>query len=181
LTIRAARASPPACNLAPDKGARELGALASRLHYRAAGDAANMDADSIDRVRPPRARVLVIEDEAPVRELLCELVAMLGHEVEGAPDGRRGLARLATFHYDVVLTDLAMPGASGWDVVRELRARRAPVSVIMLSAHATEQDVRRAQMEKVPLLRRPFRIEVLRGLIRQTLGLLPPTLAADPA
>jgi CheY-like chemotaxis protein len=131
--------------------------------------------------RSLRARVLVIEDEAIVRQLLCELVAMLGHEVDAAPDGRRGLARLATFRYDVVLTDLAMPGTSGWDIVRELRDRRTPVPVIMLSGHATEQDIRRAQVEKVPLLRKPFRIEVLRGLIRQTLGLLPPAIAADSA
>jgi CheY-like chemotaxis protein len=124
--------------------------------------------------------VLVIEDEAMVRQLLCELVAMLGHEVEAAADTQRGLARAAAFHYDVVVTDLVMPGASGWDVVRELRARRAPIPVIMLSGHATEQDILRARLEKVPLLRKPFRIEVLRGLIRQTLGLFPPTSVADP-
>ena len=64
------------------------------------------------------ARVLVIDDEENVRQVLAELLMAQGHAVAAHADGRSGLARFHDEPFDVVFTDLGMPGLSGWEVAR---------------------------------------------------------------
>lgn len=92
-------------------------------------------------------RILVVEDEALLRELLCEEVADLGYAVSAAVNGREGLEAAARERPDLVLCDNAMPVMSGLDFVRALRARDGDAAppVIMVSAFSGEADVAAAR------------------------------------
>ena len=68
------------------------------------------------------ARVLVIDDEIDVREALADMLREHRHEVTLAADGTEGLERFRDAVFDVVLTDLAMPGISGWQVAQAVKA-----------------------------------------------------------
>jgi len=79
---------------------------------------------------PPRHRILLIEDEPGVREVLAEMLATQGHSVLQAAGGAEGLARLEAGEVvELVLTDLNMPGMTGWEVVRAVRDRWPNVRV----------------------------------------------------
>ena len=83
-----------------------------------------------------RLRILVIEDDAVVRDVLCDILVSMGHEVQNAPDGARGIAHLRSEHgaVDVVLTDLQMPGMTGWDVAHAVKSDWPRVKVALLTA-----------------------------------------------
>jgi CheY-like chemotaxis protein len=72
---------------------------------------------------PPR--VLVIDDDPSVREVVRYLLAAFGYECQTAADGPSGLARFAEGDWNLVLTDLEMPEMSGWQVVEAIR-QQAP-------------------------------------------------------
>jgi len=85
-------------------------------------------------------RILVVEDEAALAEPLEYLLEREAYEVEIAADGPAALAAFDRFRPDLVLLDLMLPGMSGTDVCRELRAR-SNVPIIMLTAKDSEVDV----------------------------------------
>ncbi len=73
---------------------------------------------------PPALRILLVEDEPRVREVLALLLTALGQSVVSAASGDEALARLEQGErVDAVLTDLRMPGLTGWDVIRAVRTR----------------------------------------------------------
>jgi CheY-like chemotaxis protein len=82
--------------------------------------------------------VLVIDDDAPVRRLLADFMAVLGYQVEAAADGIEGLSRFEQAPHDLVVTDVRMPGVNGWDVVRGVRRLRRDVGIIVVSGIETE-------------------------------------------
>lgn len=85
-------------------------------------------------------RVLIIEDDSAIREMLVRRLTLRGFAVEAMPDGESGLARLRESPPDVLLLDHGLPGISGWDVARKLRADPvlAKLPIIALTAHAGE-------------------------------------------
>ena len=82
-------------------------------------------------------RVLVADDDPLGREFLEEALAALDLEVEGAADGEKAIARLWQGEYDLVVTDLKMPGADGIDVLHAARRLEPPVPVVLVTAHGT--------------------------------------------
>ncbi|MBN9105122.1 MAG: response regulator transcription factor [Propionibacteriaceae bacterium] len=84
-------------------------------------------------------KVLIIEDEESYRESLSYLLAKEGFEVASAPDGASGLGLYDRQGADIVLLDLMMPGLSGTEVCRQLRAR-GNVAIIMVTARDSEID-----------------------------------------
>jgi signal transduction histidine kinase/CheY-like chemotaxis protein len=93
-------------------------------------------------VRPgpsgPALRVLVIDDDETVREALADMLRLQDHQVDLAEDGAEGLTRLGSRSYDVVLTDLAMPGMSGWEVVQAMKTCHPEVPVAVVTGTAVE-------------------------------------------
>jgi two-component system, OmpR family, KDP operon response regulator KdpE len=87
-------------------------------------------------------RILAIDDDASLLELLSDYLQRSGHEVDGAPDGRTGLARLGETSPDLVLLDVTMPGLDGWQVLARIRSA-SQVPVIMLTARGDEPEVLR--------------------------------------
>jgi DNA-binding NtrC family response regulator len=85
----------------------------------------------------PRARLLVVEDEAYVRQSLLDVLRARDFEAEGAASVAEALAYLSKSPVDVVLTDLKMPGQDGRELVRRMQASAPDVPVIVLTGHGT--------------------------------------------
>ncbi len=88
--------------------------------------------------------VLIIDDEAEIRESLCTLLELEGYEVEAASSGEEGLARIGERPFDLVLLDLALPDRNGLDILADLRAHDGLLSVIMITAYGTVESAVRA-------------------------------------
>src|SRR3954447_26631000 len=83
------------------------------------------------------ARVLVVDDEEGVRSFLSEALETEGHQVESAASAEAAMAALAARGFDVVVSDIKMPGASGVDLLKHVKAEQPGVEVILLTAHGT--------------------------------------------
>ena len=81
-------------------------------------------------------RILVVDDEAEVRQLLHDILMSAGHTVTMAEDGISALALFEAGTYDLVLTDLGMPGMSGWEVAEAIKSRRPQVPVGLITGWA---------------------------------------------
>lgn len=121
-------------------------------------------------------RILVIDDEVPVRRVLRKILTEAGYEVDEAPDGQAGLDRYRAQPADLVLTDLFMPGMHGMELIRQLAHEFPEAQVVALSGGAGRADPRKllplvARFGSVAAtLQKPFgRYEVLE-VVRQVLG-----------
>jgi two-component system response regulator RegX3 len=85
--------------------------------------------------------ILVVEDEPAIRTGLCDVLAYHGHAPDGVDSGEEGLRRALGTPYALVLLDVMLPGKSGFDVCRELRAARPAQAILMLTARGAEADV----------------------------------------
>jgi DNA-binding response OmpR family regulator len=87
-------------------------------------------------------RILVVDDDAPLRDMLARSFTREGHTVTVAANGQEALEATAAAPFDIVLLDVALgPGLAGHDVARELRSRRNVVPIIMLTALDSEADI----------------------------------------
>jgi DNA-binding response OmpR family regulator len=86
-------------------------------------------------------RILVVEDEKKVARFLEKGLREEGYSVDVALDGDDGLVKALVHEYDLLILDVMMPGRSGLEVVRELRARQRMTPVLMLTARDAEEDV----------------------------------------
>jgi DNA-binding NtrC family response regulator len=86
-------------------------------------------------------RILIIDDEAGIRESLETLLRLEGFTVETAIDGPSGLEKIAANHYDLLLLDLALPGESGLDLLPRILDKRPELPVIMITAYGTVGNV----------------------------------------
>ncbi|PYS79036.1 MAG: hypothetical protein DMF66_04170 [Acidobacteria bacterium] len=82
--------------------------------------------------RAQRLKILVVDDETPLREIIGEMLQREGHEVRLAEGGRQALELFDAESFDAVFTDIGMPGMNGWELARSIRARdrRVPIAVI---------------------------------------------------
>jgi DNA-binding response OmpR family regulator len=85
-------------------------------------------------------RILVAEDDANIRDGLVDTLGSEGYVADAARDGEEALALFLKRSYDLVILDIMMPGRSGYDVCRAIRARDADVPVLMLTARSAEID-----------------------------------------
>ena len=116
---------------------------------------------------PPR--VLIIEDDPVVRGAVQALLDYFGYESGLAADGPSGLRRFEGEPWDLVLTDLTLPGMSGWEVVDAIRGR-APTLPVILITGVDEPMVRtRARASHVRLLLKPFGLDALQAALLDAL------------
>lgn len=117
-----------------------------------------------------KARILVAEDDVHIREGLVDTLESEGYDVAAAADGRLALACFASARPDLVLLDIMMPGKSGYDVCRELRARDARIPIMMLTAKGEEIDkVVGLQLGADDYLAKPFGVRELLARIEALL------------
>ncbi|MDB5358360.1 MAG: uncharacterized protein JWN24_4813 [Phycisphaerales bacterium] len=130
------------------------------------------------RPTPPRpdARVMVVEDEPRMRELLERALAGWGFEVAVARSGEEALKLTEADPVDVVLLDLNLPGMDGMELLRRLRERTPGVQGIVLTGFASVESAKQAvHLDVVEFLTKPCHLGELEKAIDRALRRLPPT------
>ncbi len=118
---------------------------------------------------PRVGSVLVIDDEADVRDLVAEVLTSYGHRVTTAAGGREGLTRFEAGRYDLVLTDLGMPDLDGWEVARAIKSSRGDIPVLLLTGWADAMDPSGATLVD-GILKKPFGVEELAAAVAAALA-----------
>jgi CheY-like chemotaxis protein/anti-sigma regulatory factor (Ser/Thr protein kinase) len=85
----------------------------------------------------PRLKILVIDDEQPVRETLAEMLVAVDHRVELAESGYEAIEKLSAGDFDLVFTDLAMPEMDGWETARAIRKRWPDMRIVMVTGYGS--------------------------------------------
>jgi DNA-binding NtrC family response regulator len=118
--------------------------------------------------RPQTAgRILIIDDEAAIRESLETLLQLEGYAVVVAATGREGLSHIEQRAFDVILLDLALPDKNGMDVLAEIRMQHPQQAVIMITAYGTvENAVRAMQSGATNFIQKPWDNEKLLADVR---------------
>lgn len=127
--------------------------------------------DSTGLQRPPT--VLVIDDEAPIRDNLVRFLRMEGYQVMDAADGAAGLAAAMQFMPDLILCDVMMPRMNGFEVLAHLQAsaEHLHIPLIFLSASAEPEKLQEGiTMGARNYVTKPFNLAVLRQLIADLLA-----------
>jgi PAS domain S-box-containing protein len=111
-------------------------------------------------VRP--GRILVIDDEQPIAQLLEDALTGDGHSVEIAVSGRQGVEMAAVSDFDLVMTDLGMPDMSGWEVANKIRSTRPGVPVVLVTGWGTTLDKNEVERYGISaVVHKPFEINEL--------------------
>ena len=137
----------------------------------------------------PAARVLVVEDQAPVRGLVVEVMRDEGHAVDAVETGEEALRRLERELYDVVLLDLALPGIGGMEVLSAARTLQTDAQFVMMTGHGSVasavEAVRLGAFDylskpvdvdvapDMPLLQKPVSPDALARRVREVLDAAP--------
>ena len=131
-------------------------------------EAAVISRRSVNEAAPASAgSILIIDDEAAIRESLQTLLEFEGYDVESAIDGGRGLARIGERTFDLVLLDLALPDRNGLDLLGDIRVQDPTLSVIMITAYGTvENAVAAMQAGAVNFVQKPWDNEKLLADVR---------------
>ena len=132
-------------------------------------------AEVSEEVSPPRpqrsGKILVIDDEPELLEVLRELLVAEGHAVTACLDGESGLSRFQGEPFDLVITDLGMPGLSGWEVVNIIKDRRPETPVALLTGWADQIAPEEAQAKGADfLIAKPFMPEDIQAVLAQALA-----------
>ncbi|HEX3355218.1 MAG: sigma-54-dependent transcriptional regulator [Terriglobales bacterium] len=115
--------------------------------------------------------VLIIDDEAAIRESLETLLELEGYSVESAATADQGLTRIGERPFDLVLLDLALPDRNGIDLLAELHAHDPELSVIMITAYGTvENAVKAMQAGATNFVQKPWDNEKLLADVRIAVG-----------
>jgi excisionase family DNA binding protein len=118
-----------------------------------------------------RPRVLVVDDEATIRDLLSKTLALAEYDVDMAPDGRTALERLRIIPYDLLITDLKMPGVDGLTVIREARRLKADLPVIIITGFSNEASaIEAVNLGVSGYLTKPFRVPRVLAAASKALG-----------
>jgi excisionase family DNA binding protein len=119
----------------------------------------------------PRPRILVVDDEAAIRDLLSKTLSLAEYDVDVAPEGRTAVERLRATSYDLLITDLRMPGVDGLTVIREARRFRADLPVVIITGFSTEASAIEAiNLGVAGYLTKPFRVPKVLAVAAKALG-----------
>jgi DNA-binding response OmpR family regulator len=116
----------------------------------------------------PNARVLIIEDDQEMRSLLEDFFLEEGFEIDSVGNGYDALGILIKKPFDLVITDIRMPGLTGLDILPRIRKIQPGLSIIMITAFGSEEVRRRAHERGVTVyLEKPIHFQKLRELVHQ--------------
>jgi len=118
-----------------------------------------------------RPRVLVVDDEASIRDLLSKTLALAEYDIDVAPDGRSALERMRMYGYDLLIVDLKMPGMDGLTLIREARRFKADLPVIIITGFSTESSaIEAVNLGVAGYLTKPFRVPQVLAAAAKALG-----------
>ncbi len=118
------------------------------------------------------ARILVIDDEEAVRDILSRMLRTKGHQVETASDGDEGIERFKKQPFDLVFTDLGMPKLSGWEVGKALKELNPKIPIVMITGWGMELSREKMSENGIDLMiSKPFNFEQVTQLIFEAMEL----------
>ncbi len=129
------------------------------------------------RIEPLLAgkRILVADDEEPIRQTVHDVLAPHGCRVDLAADGAEAIERICSIHYDLIISDIKMPKANGYEVFHQVKARLGDVPVILITAFGYDPNhsiVRARQDGLSAVVLKPFKVK---DLMDQVLAALSPS------
>jgi excisionase family DNA binding protein len=153
---------------------RDIDAWLDSQRPRGSSRAAAVSAEEPEasgRQATERPRILVVDDESSIRDLLSKTLALAEYDVDTASDGRSALERLRLYPYDLLIADLKMPGIDGLSVIREAKRLKTDLPVIIITGYSTET----AAIEAVNLgvsgyLTKPFRVPQVLAAAAKAIG-----------
>lgn|GEM_PF-4493707 len=116
-------------------------------------------------------KILAIDDQEIIRDLLVNMFGSAGHEVTTAERGEEGIAKFKIQRFDLVVTDLSMPDLSGWEVAREVKKLRPDMPVVLITGwgqNLDEEKLKESGVDRV--VTKPFRIEQLMKTVEELLS-----------
>ena len=124
---------------------------------------------------PPagRPRVLVVDDEASIRDLLSKTLALAEYDVDTAADGAAALERMrsTTPGFDLLIAELKMPGMDGLTLIRQVKKIRAEMPVIIITGFSSEASaIEAVNLGVAGYLRKPFRVPEVLAAAAKALG-----------
>lgn len=120
------------------------------------------------KIPPSNRKILVVDDEDVVREVLGEFLELLDYEIEDARDGAAGLEALERNEYRAAIADIRMPKLDGIGFLRKSRRLRPNLPVVIITGHGSE-ETRKEAMEAgaFAYLRKPFRYHEIKALFER--------------
>jgi PAS domain S-box-containing protein len=120
--------------------------------------------------RGKKARILVIDDEEHVRSVLSRMLSQVNHRVTVARDGGEGLRLFREREFDMVLTDLGMPGMSGWEVCKAIKRISSQIPVGMITGWGMELDQTKKEESGVDfIISKPFDFNQILKVVDETM------------
>jgi CheY-like chemotaxis protein len=121
--------------------------------------------------RQSAPRVLIVDDEPEIRAFMSDALDIFGYQVGAARDADEAFALVARDRFDLVMSDLRLPGLTGWDLVTRLRRLDPVVRLIMLTGSAPEDDdLKRVRAAGIPVLHKPVQLPQLQTALTQALA-----------
>ncbi len=118
------------------------------------------------------ANILIIDDEPTIRDVVAKFLAFRGHHVVVASSGAEGVARFKENSFDLVVTDLGMPGMSGWDVAREIKKLKPKVLIVLMTGWSADLDSRKVKESGVDrVVHKPFEVDDVLDLVGEAVAL----------
>jgi DNA-binding NtrC family response regulator len=122
-------------------------------------------------VRHGPARVLVVDDEASIRDLLAKTLALAEYDVDTAGDATTALSRVRATEYDLLIADLRMPGMDGLTLIRQVKRIRGDLPVIIITGFSSEASaIEAVNLGVAGYLRKPFRVPEVLSAAAKALG-----------
>ena len=121
----------------------------------------------------PRSRVLVVDDESSIRELLAKTLALARYDVDTASDGPEALEMLrdAEGLYDLLIADLKMPGLDGLSLIRQVKQLRASLPIIIITGFSTESSaIEAVNLGVAGYLTKPFHVPQVLAAAAKAMG-----------
>ena len=119
-----------------------------------------------------QARILVIDDEDSVRDVLSRMLKAKGHQVAVASNGEEGIERFRSEPFDLVFTDLGMPKLSGWDVGKTIKTINPKVPIAMITGWGVELDREKLNENGIDLsIAKPFNFDQIINLVSEAMDL----------
>jgi DNA-binding NtrC family response regulator len=124
----------------------------------------------------PGTRILILDDERIVCDRLSLMLGRLGFDVECCTDSQLAVDRLSSGHFDILVTDLKMPGIGGMDVLRFVRDQSPATKVIVITGFATTKTAKEVLASgAVEFIPKPFKMSYLRDLVVHIAETMPPS------
>jgi two-component system response regulator RegX3 len=89
----------------------------------------------------PKVRILIVEDEAAIRNGLMDVFVFHGYQVDAAASGPEGLDKAMSGRFDLIVLDVMLPGINGFEICSRIRARDRDQPIIMLTAKSSDEDI----------------------------------------